>query len=89
MAPSEYRLKAVAVYAEQVPADLPSILALAIAWGAEVRVHPDTGITLRLQTFAVGAVSTASPGDWLLDKGAGDRGCCTNEEFVASFESVP
>lgn len=83
MAKTQYTLKAVPIWAEQVPQDLASILAMATEWGAEVTVAADGAVTVKLSFGA-----TAKPGWWLLDKGGGDRGCCTNDEFVASFESV-
>lgn len=89
MAPSEYRLKAVPVYAEQVPVDVAAILEVAERWGASVTITPGQIPSVTIMSgHAPGAYRTAKPGDWLLDKTGEGKGCCTNEEFVASFESV-
>lgn len=87
MAIAEYRLKAVPVFAEQVPEDLAAALEVATRWGAEVLVLPDGSFTLRVRQ-AVGG-SLARPTDWLLDKTGEGKGACTDEEFVASFEQAP
>lgn len=84
MAAARYCLKAVPIWAEQVPTELADILEVAERWGAEVRVHPETGITLRLPA-ALGS-TMAQPGDWLMDKPGEGKGCCPNEEFTASFD---
>lgn len=83
MAKAQYTLKAVPIWAEQVPQDLTSILAMATEWGAEVTVAPDGAATVKLSFGA-----TARPGDWLMDKGGGERGCCTDAVFAASFDPV-
>lgn len=90
MAIAEYRLKAVPVFAEQVPQDIASILEVADRWGAEVTVSPTTGVTVTLvQGRARDAKYwSAKPGEWLLDRAGEGKGCCTNDEFVASFEAV-
>lgn len=89
MATAEYRLKAVPVYAEQVPADVTAALEVATRWGASVLITPSAVIQLTLMSgVAPGANRAAEPGDWLLDKTGEGKGCCTNEEFVASFEEA-
>lgn len=90
MAITEYRLKAVPVFAERVQGDLTQLVDIATRWGAEVRVHPETGTTLTLvQGLAPGAQATASLGDWLVDRTGEGRGVVSDEVFTASFEVAP
>ena len=86
MAASQYALKAVPIWAEQVPTELADIIEMAERWGVSVAIRPGQPVTLVLPA-SVGK-SYATSGEWLMDKGNGDKGCCTNDEFVASFDPV-
>lgn len=89
MATAEYRIKSVPVWAEQVPEDITSILDVATRWGADVRIPAEGPVTLTLTAgVAVGAKRSAIPGEWLIDRTGEGKGCCTNDEFVASFDPV-